>query len=116
MKIRDRSSKGHRVVGVCYKPPDQGEPVDEAFLRQLDGVSRSWALVLKGDFSHPDVKSESVVSALNTEKGNRSRELSCNISLETADVERKNTIYLLVTYFRNIVTELPNKYFLTKLQ
>ena len=49
MKIRDRSSKGHRVVGVCYKPPDQGKPVDEAFLRQLQEVLRSRAPVLMGD-------------------------------------------------------------------
>ena len=35
VKIEDRSSKGHLVVGVCYRPPDQGEPVDEAFLLQL---------------------------------------------------------------------------------
>ena len=62
------------------------------------------------------VQSESVVSALNINKGSWPKELSCNTSLETADVESKNTIYLLVTYFRNIVTELPNKYFLTKLQ
>ena len=35
VKIKDRSSKGYLVVGVCYKPPDQGEPVDETFLLQL---------------------------------------------------------------------------------
>ncbi|XP_021237137.1 uncharacterized protein LOC110390225, partial [Numida meleagris] len=34
VKIKDRSSKGHLVVGVWYRPPDQGEPVDEAFLLQ----------------------------------------------------------------------------------
>ena len=49
MKIRDRPSQGHLVVGVCYRPPDQGEPVDEAFLRQLQELSRSRALVLMGD-------------------------------------------------------------------
>ena len=35
VKIKDWSSKGHLVVGVCHRPPDQGEPVDEAFLLQL---------------------------------------------------------------------------------
>jgi len=35
LKIKDWSSKGHLVVGVCHRPPDQGEPVDEAFLLQL---------------------------------------------------------------------------------
>ena len=32
VKIKDRSSKGHLVVGVCYRPPDQEEDVDKAFL------------------------------------------------------------------------------------
>ncbi len=54
MKIRDRSRKGHLVLGVCYTPPGQGEPVDEAFLRQPQEVSRSQALVLMGDFNHLD--------------------------------------------------------------
>ena len=61
------------------------------------------------------VQSESVVSALNIDKGSWPKELSCNTSLETADVESKNAICILA-YFRNIVTGLPNKYFLTKLQ
>ena len=55
MKIRDQSSKGHLVVGVCYMPPDQGEPVDKAFMLQLQEVSRSQSLVLMGDFNHPDI-------------------------------------------------------------
>ena len=41
------------MVGVCYRPPDEEEPVDEAFLLQLQEVSRSWALVPMGDFNHP---------------------------------------------------------------
>ena len=55
VKIKDRSSKGHLVAGVCCRPPDQEEAVDEAFLLQLQEVSRSWALVLMGDFKHPDI-------------------------------------------------------------
>ena len=55
MKIKDQSSKGHLVTGVCYRPPDQEEPVDEAFLLQLQEVSHSQALVLMGDFNHPDI-------------------------------------------------------------
>jgi len=55
VKIKDWSSKGHLVVGVCYRPPDQGEPVDEAFLLQLQEVSCSRALVLMGDFNHMDI-------------------------------------------------------------
>ena len=55
MKTRDRSSKGHLVVVVCCRPPDQGKPVDEAFLLQLQEVLHSQALVLMGDLSHPDI-------------------------------------------------------------
>jgi len=38
-----------------YRLPDQGEPVDEAFLLQLQEASRSEFLILIGDFKHPDV-------------------------------------------------------------
>ena len=51
-QIKDRSSKGHWVVGVCYSPPDQEEAVDETFLLQLQEVLCLQALVLMGDFSH----------------------------------------------------------------
>ena len=54
MKIKDLSSKGHLVVGVCYRPPDQEEAVNETFLLQLQEVSRLRVLVLMGDFNHPD--------------------------------------------------------------
>ena len=55
VKIRDRSSKGQLVVGVYSRPPDQGEPVDEVFLLQLPEASSLQALVLMGDFNHPEV-------------------------------------------------------------
>ena len=55
VKIRDQSSKGYLMVGVCYRPPGQGEPVDEAFLLQLQEVPLSQALVLMGDFNDPDI-------------------------------------------------------------
>lgn len=38
------------VSHVLYKPPKQEEEVDEAFLKQLIDISRSWDLVLMGDF------------------------------------------------------------------
>ncbi|CAM5167297.1 unnamed protein product [Natator depressus] len=47
------------MVGVCYRPPDQGDEVDEAFFRQLAEATRSHALVLMGDFNHPDICWES---------------------------------------------------------
>ena len=34
VRIRDRTNKGQLVIGVYYRPPDQGETVDEAFLLQ----------------------------------------------------------------------------------
>ncbi|GAB0182838.1 hypothetical protein GRJ2_000749100 [Grus japonensis] len=46
---------GDTVVGVYYRPPDQEEEVDEAFYRQLEVASQSQALVLMGDFKHPDI-------------------------------------------------------------
>ncbi|KAG6928006.1 hypothetical protein G0U57_008907, partial [Chelydra serpentina] len=57
--FRSVSNKGNVVVGVCYRPPDQGDEVDEAFFRQLTEVTRSQALVLMGDFNHPDICWES---------------------------------------------------------
>ena len=52
VRIRDRTNKGQLVIGVYYRPPDQGEAVDEAFLLQMQKASCSRALVLVGDFNH----------------------------------------------------------------
>ncbi|XP_065421532.1 uncharacterized protein LOC101931368 isoform X1 [Chrysemys picta bellii] len=68
IKLRSVSNKGDVVVGVCYRPPDQGDEVDEAFFCQLAEVARSQALVLMGDFNHPDICWES-----NTEVYRQSR-------------------------------------------
>ena len=46
---------GDTVVGVYYRSPDQEEEVDEAFYKQLVVVSRSWTLVLMGNFNYPDI-------------------------------------------------------------
>jgi len=43
------------VVGVYYRPSDREELTDEAFLLQLQEASLSQALVLLGDFNHPDI-------------------------------------------------------------
>ncbi|GAB0196022.1 hypothetical protein GRJ2_002067500 [Grus japonensis] len=43
------------VVGVYYRPPDQGEEVDEEFFLQLQEASCSQALILIGDFNHLDI-------------------------------------------------------------
>lgn len=42
-------------MGVCCQPSDHGEEVDEAFYRQLEAAAKSQALILGGDFSHPDI-------------------------------------------------------------
>ncbi|KAJ7425634.1 hypothetical protein BTVI_02330 [Pitangus sulphuratus] len=54
VRIRDQGNKGNLVVSVYYWPPDQGAPIDEAFLLQLH-ASCAEALVLLGDFNHPDI-------------------------------------------------------------
>jgi len=43
------------LVRNCYRPPDQWEPVDEAFFLQLQQASHSQALILAGYFEHPHI-------------------------------------------------------------
>jgi len=56
VRIKGQAHKGDIMVGVYYRPPDQQEEVDEAFYRQLQAASQSQALVLMGDFNHPDIR------------------------------------------------------------
>jgi len=58
VRIKGQTHMGDVIVGVYYRPPDQDEEVDEAFYRQLKGTSQSQALVLMGDFNHPDISWE----------------------------------------------------------
>jgi len=55
VRIKGQAHTGDIIVGVCYRPPDQDVEVDEAFYRQLQAASQSQALVLMGDFNHPDI-------------------------------------------------------------
>ncbi|GAB0179484.1 hypothetical protein GRJ2_000413700 [Grus japonensis] len=55
VKIRVQANKGNLVAGVYYRLPDQGEPVDEAFLLQLQETSHLQALILLRDSNHPDI-------------------------------------------------------------
>ncbi|GAB0207584.1 hypothetical protein GRJ2_003224100 [Grus japonensis] len=55
VRIKGRAGAGDIIVGVCYRPPDQGDRADEAFYRQIGAASCSQALVLMGDFNHPDI-------------------------------------------------------------
>jgi len=58
VRIKGQPHMGDIIVGVYYRPPDQEEEVDEAFYKQLKAVSQSQALVLMGDFNHPDISWE----------------------------------------------------------
>ena len=49
VRIKERSSIGDTVVGVCYRPPDQEDEMDEAFYKQLEVALRFTALILMGD-------------------------------------------------------------------
>ncbi|GAB0207304.1 hypothetical protein GRJ2_003196000 [Grus japonensis] len=54
------AQKAKHILGciktsVTSRPPGQDEEVDEAFCRQLEVASQSQALVLMGDFHHPDI-------------------------------------------------------------
>jgi len=55
VRIRDRGNKGNLGDGVYHRPPDQGEPTDEAFFLQLQEALRLQSLVLLGDFNHPNI-------------------------------------------------------------
>ncbi|GAB0182918.1 hypothetical protein GRJ2_000757100 [Grus japonensis] len=43
------------IVGICYRPPNQEDQADEALYRQIGTASHSQALVLMGDFNHPNI-------------------------------------------------------------
>ncbi|RMC09661.1 hypothetical protein DUI87_13447 [Hirundo rustica rustica] len=55
VRIRGKANKADILVGVCYRPPNQEEEVDNLFYKQLVDVSRSPALVLVGDSNLPDI-------------------------------------------------------------
>ncbi|GAB0189153.1 mitochondrial enolase superfamily member 1 [Grus japonensis] len=55
VRIKRRAWARDIIVGVCYRPPDQGDRADEALYRQIEAASRSQALVLMGDFNNPDI-------------------------------------------------------------
>ncbi|GAB0187348.1 hypothetical protein GRJ2_001200100 [Grus japonensis] len=55
VKIKGRAGTGDTIVGVCYRPPDQEDGVNEALYRQTGAASCSQVLVLMGDFNHPNI-------------------------------------------------------------
>lgn len=55
VRMRGQANKGNLMVGVYYKPPDQGEDVDKMFLLQLQNASCLQAVILLEDLNHPDI-------------------------------------------------------------
>jgi len=55
VKMRGKANKADLLLGVCYRPPNQDEEVDEVFYKRLAEVSQSVALVLVRDFNLPDI-------------------------------------------------------------
>lgn len=54
-EIKELAGKGDTGVGVCFRPPEQEEEVDEHFYRQLETASQSQILVLVGEFHYPGI-------------------------------------------------------------
>jgi len=54
-KIKDVINEGQLMVRVYYRPPDRGEAVDKASLLQLQEALHTQAIILKGDFNHPEI-------------------------------------------------------------
>ncbi|KAK4832987.1 hypothetical protein QYF61_027011 [Mycteria americana] len=55
VRIKGRAGTDDIIVGVCCRPPDQEDQADEGLYRQIGAASCSQALVLMGDFNHPDI-------------------------------------------------------------
>lgn len=55
IRIRWKANKADILVGVCHRPCNQEEEVNELFSKQLADTSQSLALVFLGDFILPDV-------------------------------------------------------------
>ncbi|PKU28864.1 dtw domain-containing protein 2 [Limosa lapponica baueri] len=54
VKIRGRTGTGDITLGVCYKPPEKDDQADETLYKQIREASCSQALVVMGNFNHPD--------------------------------------------------------------
>ena len=55
VKMRGKANKADILLGICYRPSNQDEEVDEVVYKRLAEVSQSLALVLLGDFTLPDI-------------------------------------------------------------
>ena len=43
------------MVGVCYRPTDKEDRVDEALYKQIGAASHSQNMVLTGDLNHLNI-------------------------------------------------------------
>ena len=55
VRVKGRTAMGDITVEICYTPPDQEDSVDEVLYRQIETASCLQALVLMGNFNHPDI-------------------------------------------------------------
>jgi len=55
LKMWGKANKADILLGVCHRPPNQGEAVDAVFYDRLPEVSQSLALVLVGNFNLSNV-------------------------------------------------------------
>ena len=53
--MRGKANNADILLGICYRPSNQDEEVDEVVYKRLAEVSQSLALVLVGDFNLSDV-------------------------------------------------------------
>ena len=51
------------MIGVYYRPSNQGEHIDEVFLLLLQEALCSQALILLGEFSHPNICWKSITTS-----------------------------------------------------
>lgn len=49
VSMSGKANKTDTLLGVCYRSPNQGEEVDEAFYKQMAKVSQLLALVIVRD-------------------------------------------------------------------
>ncbi|GAB0183301.1 hypothetical protein GRJ2_000795400 [Grus japonensis] len=55
VRIKGKAGTGDTIEGVCYRPPNQDDQVDEALYRQIGAASGSQALVLMGALNQPNI-------------------------------------------------------------
>ncbi|GAB0205823.1 hypothetical protein GRJ2_003047900 [Grus japonensis] len=53
VRIKGSTGTGDIIAGVCYRPPAQGDRVDEALYRQIGAASHSQALATQQGTSNP---------------------------------------------------------------